>query len=278
LLTSVVRVHTHHNALVHFRVSWWYSKVSIWDPRQQDGFCARRLLQKDGFYVTFSLMWLFVVFVCFVARPSVLYCVTVVGRTVGVRLAVGGLGRTRRGGFFSTSTHSLRVQVLPLPALHGPAFFAPPPAHTPSRGVRHPSFKVYDRLHHRSPLRFRRWRELCRAPTSPPSFDQRTTRRLPRLWCFLLLVGFPCAHPTPPRPRFFVACRLLRAKKAPAFCAFRVLVPAFFSLCPFPTLKLSNRTASREILPPQHTLLRAPSGTPLRSLSIHTPLRPRASA
>ena len=51
------------------------------------------------------------------------------------------------------------------------------------------------------------WRELCRAPASPPSFDQRTTRRLPRLWRFLFLVGFPCA--TPPRPRFFVACRLL---------------------------------------------------------------------
>jgi len=130
---------------------------------------------------------------------AVSYCVTVVGRTAR-------RGRTRADAtrrLLQHFIHSLRVQVLPLPALHGPAFFAPPPAHTPSRGVRHPSFKFYDRLHHRSPLRFKRWRELCRAPASPPSFDQRTTRRLPRLWRFLFLVGFPCA--TPPRPRFFVA-------------------------------------------------------------------------
>ena len=132
------------------------------------------------------------------------------GRWWGIRLAVGGPGRTRRGGFFSTLfTLSLRVQVLPLPALHGPAFFAPrsPRAHPLARRAT-PLFSnsmtasTTDHL-----LRFKRWRELCRAPASPPSFDQRTTRRLPRLWRFLFLVGFLCA--TPPRPRFFVAFRLL---------------------------------------------------------------------
>ena len=184
-----------------------------------------RLLRKDGFCVTFSLMWLFVVFVCVVARPSVLYCVTVVGRTAR-------RGRTRADAtrrLLQHFIHSLRVQVLPLPAMHGPAFFAPPPAHTPSRGVRHPSFKVYDRLHHRSPLRFKRWRELCRAPTSPPSFDQRTTRRLPRLWRFPLSSGLPVRYA--PAPPFFRRLPPAVPLKSPRFLCLLSSGPSVF--CPF---------------------------------------------
>jgi len=170
-------------------------------------------------------MWLFVVFVCVVARPSVSYCVTVVGRTAR-------RGRTRADAtrrLLQHFIHSLRVQVLPLPALHGPAFFAPPPAHTPSRGVRHPSFKFYDRLHHRSPLRFKRWRELCRAPASPPSFDQRTTRRLPRLWRFPLSSGLPVRYA--PAPPFFRRLPPAVPLKSPCFLCLLSSGPSVF--CPF---------------------------------------------
>ena len=146
-----------------------------------------------------------------------------------------------------------------------------PPAHTTSRDVRHPSFKIYDRFHHRSTLRLRFWRELCRAPTSSPSFDQRTTRRLPPD------SGVPSFYRLPPaRP---LACRSCALKKPLLFVPFFFFgLPVPASFCPFvnarkseiPALRVSHSRVytSKETPPPHHTLPRAPSGTPpLRSLS-----------
>ena len=126
---------------------------------------------QDGFYVTFSLC---VTLRCFVVRRFVLcYGGVVYGSPWEDSDGHGeatpsALLLTPSGFRFFHCLPCMAQPPLPLP-----------PAHTTSRDVRHPSFKIYDRFHHRSPLRFRFWRELCRAPASSPPFDQRTTRRLP---------------------------------------------------------------------------------------------------
>ena len=80
--------------------------------------------------------------------------------------------------------------------------------------------------------------------------------------------GLPVRAPRAPVFSSPFAC--CAPKKPLLFVPFEFWSQRFLPLCPFPAIAncLTGR-ASRETLPPQHTLPRAPSGTPLRSLSTH---------